>query len=45
MNLGEETRELQVEPLQWPQPRSLPHEEPATMPQTPATVPAEEVPA
>ncbi len=28
MNLGEEIRELQVEPVEWPQPQAVPAPEP-----------------
>lgn len=41
MNLGEEIRELEVEPVQWPQPAEAPQPTPAPVEQ-PQEVPARE---
>lgn len=44
MNIGEVVRELDVQPLQWPEPQALPQAEPAEAPAHPVQIP-EEVPA
>ena len=43
MNLGETERELQVEPLQWPQ--QMPQESAPAREDVPATAPVEATPA